>query len=263
MIPFFRQIRQQLLQVAIGTENKVTKYLLYALGEIFLVVIGILIALGINNWNEERKNSTSENQYYCLVLDDLNLDYTKIKELMAASDQRIKVSKEILLELDAGEQDKRYLLNKFLEAFRGEAFVPRNVTYKDLVSSGNVRLLKDAEIKNSLVQFYSELENKVTHLQQNGQEASKQAFELVNSSIEFGLADFNYVNTLLGEEIVKTLPDTDWTNDSNSPYYKDFQLMLVFNATMVDRNKQVLGEILKLMEVPHNLLSKKCQEEMR
>jgi hypothetical protein len=47
MISFFRKIRQQLL-----SQNKVSKYLLHALGEIFLVVIGILIALQINNWND-------------------------------------------------------------------------------------------------------------------------------------------------------------------------------------------------------------------
>ena len=50
MIKFFRHIRQRLL-----SENKFSKYLLYAIGEIVLVVIGILIALQINNWNEERK----------------------------------------------------------------------------------------------------------------------------------------------------------------------------------------------------------------
>jgi len=49
MIKFFRHIRKQLL-----TENKFSKYLIYAVGEIVLVVIGILIALSINNWNEER-----------------------------------------------------------------------------------------------------------------------------------------------------------------------------------------------------------------
>ena len=50
MIKFFRRIRQRLL-----AENKISKYLLYAIGEIVLVVIGILIALQINNWNEEQK----------------------------------------------------------------------------------------------------------------------------------------------------------------------------------------------------------------
>lgn len=50
MIKFFRHIRQPLL-----SENKFSKYLLYAIGEIVLVVIGIPIALQINNWNEQRK----------------------------------------------------------------------------------------------------------------------------------------------------------------------------------------------------------------
>ncbi len=50
MIKFFRKIRQKLL-----TENKFSKYLIYAVGEIILVMIGILLALQVNNWNEERK----------------------------------------------------------------------------------------------------------------------------------------------------------------------------------------------------------------
>ncbi len=55
MIKFFRKIRQKML-----TENKFSKYLLYAIGEIILVVIGILIALQINNWNENRKLQNEE-----------------------------------------------------------------------------------------------------------------------------------------------------------------------------------------------------------
>ena len=50
MIKFFRHIRQNLIM-----ENKTSKYLKYAIGEIILVVIGILIALQVNNWNENRK----------------------------------------------------------------------------------------------------------------------------------------------------------------------------------------------------------------
>lgn len=50
MLEFFRKIRQQLL-----SENSFSKYLFYAIGEIILVVIGILLALQINNWNEDRK----------------------------------------------------------------------------------------------------------------------------------------------------------------------------------------------------------------
>ncbi len=62
MITFFRRLRQQLL-----SENKVTRYLFYAIGEILLVVIGILIALQINNWNEWRKDRVKEK----IILNDL------------------------------------------------------------------------------------------------------------------------------------------------------------------------------------------------
>jgi hypothetical protein len=57
MVSFFRKIRQQLLShlPAGKAGNRVTRYLVYAFGEIFLVVIGMLIALQVNNWNEGKK----------------------------------------------------------------------------------------------------------------------------------------------------------------------------------------------------------------
>ena len=71
MLRFFRQIRQRLL-----TDNKFSKYLLYALGEIMLVVIGILIALQINNWNEERKQNHLEIVYLNRLHNELKKDIT-------------------------------------------------------------------------------------------------------------------------------------------------------------------------------------------
>jgi uncharacterized membrane protein YgaE (UPF0421/DUF939 family) len=55
MIKFFRKIRKRML-----TENRFSKYLIYAIGEIVLVMIGILLALQINNWNEHRKDQIKE-----------------------------------------------------------------------------------------------------------------------------------------------------------------------------------------------------------
>lgn len=76
MIKFFRKIRQRLL-----TENKFSKYLIYAVGEIFLVVIGILIALSINNWNDRRKKNNLKANYIESLKSDLSadLDYFKIQ----------------------------------------------------------------------------------------------------------------------------------------------------------------------------------------
>jgi len=67
MIKFFRKIRQNLLM-----ENKTGKYFKYAIGEIVLVVIGILIALQINNWNENRLNNKAIKAYLTSFIQDLN-----------------------------------------------------------------------------------------------------------------------------------------------------------------------------------------------
>lgn len=67
MIKFFRKIRQSLL-----TENKLSKYLLYAIGEVILVIVGILFALQINNWNSNKKAHNQELELYAKLLDDLN-----------------------------------------------------------------------------------------------------------------------------------------------------------------------------------------------
>ena len=91
MIKFFRNIRQKLL-----TENKISKYLLYAIGEIVLVVIGILIALSINNWNEERKNNLIEKKLILNIIKDLRLDSIYISQSLIEVDAQKKVIDDII-----------------------------------------------------------------------------------------------------------------------------------------------------------------------
>ncbi len=73
MIPIFRKIRKNL-----ASENRPMKYLKYAIGEIILVVIGILIALSINNWNENRKQKELLNNVYQIIKDDITIDIDEI-----------------------------------------------------------------------------------------------------------------------------------------------------------------------------------------
>jgi Family of unknown function (DUF6090) len=75
MIKLFRKIRQKLL-----SENKLSKYLLYAIGEIVLVVIGILIALQINNWNETQKDQRELTNILQNIAADMRLDALNLKD---------------------------------------------------------------------------------------------------------------------------------------------------------------------------------------
>jgi len=83
MLKFFRKIRQKLL-----SENKFSKYLIYAVGEIFLVVIGILIALQINNWNESKKAAIQEQLVLNELLNSINNDLEAYEEFLTPRIER-------------------------------------------------------------------------------------------------------------------------------------------------------------------------------
>src|SRR5210317_2353909 len=91
MIKFFRRIRQQLI-----TDNKLSKYIIYALGEIILVVIGILIALQINNSNEDRKQRKQELHYLKNLKTDLNLNISELDKYIEVRNSRIESAKYVL-----------------------------------------------------------------------------------------------------------------------------------------------------------------------
>lgn len=84
MIKLFRKIRFDLMK-----QNKMSKYFKYAIGEIILVVVGILIALQINEWNQAKKDRKLEKQYYCRLLEDVKQDYSNYEYSLELLNERI------------------------------------------------------------------------------------------------------------------------------------------------------------------------------
>lgn len=86
MLKFFRTIRRRLLE-----SGSLKKYLVYAIGEILLVVIGILIALQINNWNEDRKAKANEREYLKGIKRDLEQDLVFVQERIYQYSERLSM----------------------------------------------------------------------------------------------------------------------------------------------------------------------------
>lgn len=101
MIQFLRKIRLGLL-----LEGDSMKYFKYAVGEIFLVVIGILIALQINNWNEKRKRKLEERILLTAVLKNLKLDSTSIANIRANKDRILGVHKDLIAFVEGKNNSK-------------------------------------------------------------------------------------------------------------------------------------------------------------
>ncbi|MEO0504905.1 MAG: DUF6090 family protein [Bacteroidota bacterium] len=254
MIKFFRRIRQKLL-----AENRFSKYLLYVFGEIILVVIGILIALQINTWNENRKNKIAEADYYCRILDDFKSNEKLIDETSALINNKIKLTKELISDLSNTPNDRSAILNKYVVAVRQDVFVPSNIAFEDLTSSGQLKLLTDLKLKNRLIQHSTFLNNILNLLQENRKVIidRNSDFELMN---EFGLQDIDYLKRELNQEHIDLLPKNNWTNDPNNPIFLKFQDNLVIYIGMLIRQKQHLSNLKKEMQEPIELLkNKECK----
>ncbi|SDQ93978.1 DUF6090 family protein [Flagellimonas zhangzhouensis] len=157
MLAFFRRIRQQLL-----SENKFSKYLLYAFGEIILVVIGILIALQINNWNEERKNTQLEKNYLISISTDLeNLSLNTQRIYVDQFDEKIEnlLFAKKYIEVPFAIVDTLQFINtisKGAASFSGFYLVD-DEAYQELVSTGNLRLIRNDSLRKDLSEFYTDM----------------------------------------------------------------------------------------------------------
>ena len=159
MIKFFRKIRQNLLM-----ENKKGTYLKYAIGEIILVVIGILIALQINNWNERKKERVKEESF----LREINLDFksnkTQLDSIISHNKVSLNASIKILeviesfnlksIEIDESNVhlvDSIRYYNNF--AWKGKSFNPKNGAVEALLNSSSFDLIKNDTLRRNLISW--------------------------------------------------------------------------------------------------------------
>ena len=239
MIKFFRKIRYDLMG-----KNKTGKYFKYAIGEIILVVIGILIALQLNNWNAERLERKSETDYYCQLLVDFELDKAELLELTEVSKQRVELSKELLLDLDAQTKTKEELLGSLLYALRSDSFIPSKSTITDLTSSGRLSLIKDKSLKKKLFKYYEDLDNK-SEISTSNREINSDNIINWDNILEFGWQEVSVFE--LNESILKTLPNLDWHLDKNNHYYIRYQEVLIISIGINWREQQLYNSILNDM----------------
>ena len=148
MIKFFRHIRQNLIM-----ENKTSKYLKYAIGEIVLVVIGILIALQINNWNESQKALKKEKIYLVKLSQNIKDDISLLEDIIKTDSIIIndlkKLSEEILTATSI--QDINLKTNS---RFRYLLFNPNKTTLDNIISSGQIEIIRNDSIVESLLKYY-------------------------------------------------------------------------------------------------------------
>ena len=137
-------------------QNKTGKYLKYAIGEIILVVIGILIALQINNWNEHRKTRATEIIFLKNIETDLKLNLVSLDAFVISRQEAIKSSK---LVINYFNNPNSINLNTFnLHSINVMVWFPfqqNDNTYQELVNSGQLSIISNKDIKDQMQNMQS------------------------------------------------------------------------------------------------------------
>ena len=152
MIKFIRKIRQKLL-----SENKFSKYLIYAIGEIILVVIGIVIALQINNWNTERENKKLKTVYLQALVNDLAKDTVDINRIVKIQKADLESTQNFLKRIHSTTATIDTIIKMAKKEYNYSFSVKRdyaNNTFNTIISSGNIELF-DKELVEMLMDLNS------------------------------------------------------------------------------------------------------------
>lgn len=149
MLRFFRPIRKKLIE-----EDNFRKYLLYAIGEIMLVVIGILIALQVNNWNEERKTKNFEKEILYLIDQNLQRDELRLSEVLSETKQAIEFTDRLIeqVALENYDDDLNYWMGKIILFQR---FKSQSSAFEVLKAKG-IESITNKELQLALIAYYDE-----------------------------------------------------------------------------------------------------------
>ncbi|PWI30416.1 hypothetical protein DI383_08185 [Flavobacteriaceae bacterium LYZ1037] len=211
MIKFFRKIRQGLI-----SESKFSKYLLYAIGEIVLVVIGILIALQLNLWSENRKLDAERQNYYHQLLDDLNKDKIYIEETIASLDSFRLGYNEYLKTYDEPNLKTNQALANLLNVEINSLLIEFNYsTIETLENTGDIKLLAP------------HIRNKLADLKRSQDLAMKISFANDNNkNVILEQASLLIGSTTLSERLVNQPEITEFIK----PEYNNPKLFIVMEA---------------------------------
>ncbi|PTN08367.1 DUF6090 family protein [Mangrovibacterium marinum] len=199
MLKFFKKIRLQLL-----ADKKLSRYLTYALGEIILVVVGILIALAINNLNQKRIQKNNEQIYLLGLKEEFQTSKEKLGELIAVNKMSYDGAIELLEHISNTNQtltERRFselLYNSFSFDI---AFNPNNSLLTEMISSGSLKGISNTSLRIQLTNWISTLEDvsrqeselstqreKILDLFRTDQYSLRTILDQTGANCEFGLS---------------------------------------------------------------------------
>jgi hypothetical protein len=161
MITFFRKIRLDLMAQNKSNKSMLpgSRYLKYAIGEIVLVVLGILIALQINTWKEVRQQAKEESSYLMRLLSENKQDIETFENNIIVLQNGIETAVNFSKALNNSNEADTSLIKRANDYFAVGSIYPiftsSTSTFEDLSSTGNLKIISNTELRDTLVKHYA------------------------------------------------------------------------------------------------------------
>lgn len=242
MFKFFHKVRLRLL-----SRNRIGNYLLYAMGEIILVVIGILIAIQVNNWNESRKTAAKEKIYLEGLYKDLNRSKKDLRRVIEKTDRVFKNSDTLLRILRTSEEHfPAVFVDSILMISAGyTVFMPSEGVVREILNSGQLSLIRNNRLREQIAAW----EASHSMIREWEKLSSKNAWEYVETC---GLY-VDLSNDVDQQKIIRS--------ERQEMFLKDISIRNKLVSTM--RNSFVLNRLYREKQQVYDTLLRDIQKELR
>ena len=249
---FFTEIRQSLID-----SGSASKYFLYAIGEILLVVMGILIALWINSAYQNKKDRTAERIYLAALLNDIEADIQMFSQTNKTVINRSKDLKNILTWLKTGHiPDKSLYVGATLAMSNLNNFTIKKSTFNEMQSSGKLDLIVSNQTRKSIIEYYAKMDEFMNaHETRIAYNLDAQRFSKLSSFL-----DFNSIASNVDHEI----PEVDSMrifefNNKDHPLREEFADIVSLTLWLRGLNRRLYKEAIERGEK----LKEKIQKELK
>lgn len=247
MIPFFRKIRKQF-----ADDNKPFKYMRYAIGEIILVMIGILLALQVNNWSESKKTKIEEFKYLERLKIDLIQDTLYYNHRIEQAKRGIEgntkaIQMAYLLQNDLKEFHE--LLD--LHSYQSDQLTIQNGTYIEMINAGNLNIIQNDELKIAIIELYRSSNEADKHITEFNEFTVQTLIDQNTISPISKYLAYPWIRDLFNNE--KMVNDADWKfiNEPSSYefrilesctliYLSKFKTLLPYYMDLKNRSKSII-----------------------
>ncbi len=250
MLTFLRKTRRTLIE-----SGSIRKYMLYAIGEILLVMTGILLALQVNNWNEKSKASIQEMKYLNRIYYDLKLDSVYFSNQLADSQKETNQYSDLIHKIYQKQEsidDFREILD--IALFSSNQLNTQNSTYVEMINAGKLDLIRNETLKIKIIKLYHYYQEITSHVLEINEFTARELNEL---DTKLMIAKYNRdLLPMLDQPNMFQSYEWEWINDPTSWKFDLFEQTIITyslkNMILSDYFNEILVEIKELIMLLEN-----------